>query len=103
MTERTSPNVEVIDLAPGLWIWRIEHPGWNPHVDWQEVVTCVCADAVANGGYSIRCYRPTTQARFGTASTSSRQAPWRVSPPDICPGPSAAPKASAGARWCAAM
>src|SRR5262249_50328765 len=45
MTTRTSPNVQVIDLAPGLWIWRLEHPGWNPHVDWQEVVTCVCVDA----------------------------------------------------------
>ena len=45
MTERSSPNVEVIDLAPGLWIWRLEHPAWNPRVDWQEVVTCTCVDA----------------------------------------------------------
>ena len=45
MTKRTTPNVEVIDLAPGLWIWRLEHPGWRPSVDWQQVVTCVCADA----------------------------------------------------------
>jgi Ankyrin repeats (many copies) len=45
MTEPGSPNVEVIDLAPGLWIWRLEHPAWNPHVDWQQVVTCTCVDA----------------------------------------------------------
>ena len=45
MTERMSPSVEVIDLAPGLWIWRLEHPAWNPDVDWQQVVTCVCVDA----------------------------------------------------------
>src|SRR5215472_19139311 len=45
MSERPSPNVEVIDLAPGLWIWRLEHPAWNPRVDWQEVVTCTCVDA----------------------------------------------------------
>src|SRR5215467_9394643 len=45
MGERTAPNVEVIDLAPGLWIWRLEHPTWNEHCDWQEVVTCVCVDA----------------------------------------------------------
>src|SRR6516162_7170574 len=44
MTERTSPKVEVIDLAPGLWIWRVEHPGWKPDDDWQQVVTCVCVD-----------------------------------------------------------
>jgi hypothetical protein len=37
--------VEVIDLAPGLWIWRLEHPGWHPEADWQEVVTSVCVDA----------------------------------------------------------
>ena len=45
MSERASPNVEVIDLAPGLWIWRLEHPSWNEQCDWQEVVTCVCVDA----------------------------------------------------------
>jgi hypothetical protein len=45
MSERASPNVEVIDLAPGLWIWRLEHPGWKPDDDWQDVVTCVCVDA----------------------------------------------------------
>jgi hypothetical protein len=45
MTERMLPNVEVIDLPPGLWIWRLEHPAWNPDVDWQQVVTCVCVDA----------------------------------------------------------
>jgi hypothetical protein len=45
MTERMLPNVEVIDLAPGLWIWRLEHPTWNPDVDWQQMVTCVCVDA----------------------------------------------------------
>jgi hypothetical protein len=45
MTKRSSPNLEIIDLAPGLWIWRLEHPGWHEGADWQEVVTCVCVDA----------------------------------------------------------
>jgi hypothetical protein len=40
-----SPNVDIIDLAPGLWIWRLDHPAWRPEVDWQQVVTCVCVDA----------------------------------------------------------
>ena len=44
VTERISPHVEVIDLAPGLWIWRLEHPAWHPGADWQQVVTCVCAE-----------------------------------------------------------
>ena len=45
MAQRESSTVEVIDLEPGLWIWRIEHPGWGEGVDWQKVVTCVCVDA----------------------------------------------------------
>lgn len=47
MTQRISPNVEVIDLAPGLWIWRLEHPHWSEGHDWQKVVTSVCVDADA--------------------------------------------------------
>jgi hypothetical protein len=47
MTQPSSPNVEVIDLAPGLWIWRLEHPNWSEGHDWQEVVTSVCVDAGA--------------------------------------------------------
>lgn len=45
MTQRISPNVKVIDLAPGLWIWRLEHPEWSEGHDWQPVVTSVCVDA----------------------------------------------------------
>jgi hypothetical protein len=45
MTERTLPHVQIIDLALGLWIWRLEHPAWKPDVDWPQVVTCVCVDA----------------------------------------------------------
>lgn len=45
MGQHTSPNVEVVDLAPGLWIWRQEHPSWRVGHDWPEVVTSVCADA----------------------------------------------------------
>jgi hypothetical protein len=39
--------VHVIDLAPGLWIWRLEHPHWRPEFDWPQVVTSVCVDAGA--------------------------------------------------------
>lgn len=45
MIQRSAPNVQVIDLSPGLWIWRLEHPSWNEQCDWQEVVTSVCVDA----------------------------------------------------------
>ena len=45
MAESKSPHLEIIDLAPGLWIWRLPHPAWHPEADWQPVVTCVCVDA----------------------------------------------------------
>ena len=38
------PQLEVRDLGPGLWIWRILHPGWTEDADWQPTVTCVCVD-----------------------------------------------------------
>jgi glyoxylase-like metal-dependent hydrolase (beta-lactamase superfamily II) len=30
---------ELRDVAPGLWIWRLDHPDWGPHVDWEPSVT----------------------------------------------------------------
>ena len=35
------------DVAAGLWIWRLEHPDWNPGLDWPQTVTSTC---VAAGG-----------------------------------------------------
>ncbi len=41
---------EIIDIAPGLWIWRIEHPHWKPGLDWEQVVT---STVVESGGEVI--------------------------------------------------
>jgi hypothetical protein len=30
---------EVREVAPGLWIWRLEHPDWSPDSDWKPHVT----------------------------------------------------------------
>ena len=38
------PRLEIRDLGPELWIWRILHPGWTEDADWQPVVTGVCVD-----------------------------------------------------------
>jgi glyoxylase-like metal-dependent hydrolase (beta-lactamase superfamily II) len=35
---------ELIDVAPGLWIWRIQHPDWAPDVDWEPFVTSTCVE-----------------------------------------------------------
>jgi hypothetical protein len=28
-----------MDIAPGLWIWRLQHPAWSPEADWGPHVT----------------------------------------------------------------
>jgi hypothetical protein len=43
--------VEVRDVAPGLWIWRSEHPDWAPHVDWERWVTSTCVES--NGEVAV--------------------------------------------------
>ena len=40
-------GTELRDVAPGLWVWRTEHPDWSPEVDWEPLVTSTC---VAAGG-----------------------------------------------------
>jgi glyoxylase-like metal-dependent hydrolase (beta-lactamase superfamily II) len=27
------------DVAPGLWVWRVTHPAWEPGLDWEPLVT----------------------------------------------------------------
>jgi glyoxylase-like metal-dependent hydrolase (beta-lactamase superfamily II) len=39
--------MELRDVAPGLWIWRLEHPAWTPENDWPPHVTSTC---VTSGG-----------------------------------------------------
>jgi hypothetical protein len=32
-------RAEVVDVAEGLWIWRLPHPDWTPEADWEPPVT----------------------------------------------------------------
>ena len=36
---------EVRDVAPGLWLWREEHPDWQPHVRWEPLVNSTCVES----------------------------------------------------------
>ncbi len=36
---------EVRDVAPGLWVWRVEHPDWTPEADWEPRVTSTCVES----------------------------------------------------------
>src|SRR3954471_7809220 len=47
MSENRRVPTEISDVAPGLWLWRVDHPDWKPGVDWDPQVTSVC---VASGG-----------------------------------------------------
>jgi hypothetical protein len=36
---------EILDVAEGLWVWRVDHPGWSPHADWAPAVTSTCVES----------------------------------------------------------
>jgi hypothetical protein len=38
---------EIRDVAPGLWVWRLEHPDWDTEAGWEPLVSSTC---VASGG-----------------------------------------------------
>jgi hypothetical protein len=38
---------ELRDVAPGLWLWRVEHPDWHPEAGWEPAVT---STVVESGG-----------------------------------------------------
>jgi glyoxylase-like metal-dependent hydrolase (beta-lactamase superfamily II) len=38
---------ELLDVAPGLWVWRFDHPEWQPDRDWEPQVSSTC---VQTGG-----------------------------------------------------
>jgi hypothetical protein len=40
-----SIGTELHDIAPGLWIWRRQHPDWRPGLGWPAVVTSTCVES----------------------------------------------------------
>lgn len=36
---------ELRDVAPGLWLWRTEHPDWTPDADWEPLVTSTLVES----------------------------------------------------------
>jgi hypothetical protein len=38
-------TAQIIDVAPGLWVWRLEHPDWGPEVGWEPLVTSTCVES----------------------------------------------------------
>jgi hypothetical protein len=40
--------MQVRDVAPGLWIWRLEHPGWKPGQGWEPLVASTFVESVGH-------------------------------------------------------
>jgi hypothetical protein len=38
-------RAEIVDVAPGLWFWRLDHPDWTPEQDWSPPVTSTCVES----------------------------------------------------------
>jgi hypothetical protein len=45
MNHDSKSQVEIKDVAEGLWIWRLEHPRWKPGQGWEPVVASTCVDS----------------------------------------------------------
>jgi len=43
-------RVEVHDVATGLWLWRVEHPAWQPDFEWEPLVA---STFVESGGETL--------------------------------------------------
>jgi hypothetical protein len=43
-------QVEVHDVAAGLWLWRVEHPAWQPGFEWERLVA---STFVESGGEKL--------------------------------------------------
>ncbi|MDX6476390.1 MAG: Metallo-beta-lactamase superfamily [Gaiellaceae bacterium] len=35
-------TAELRDVAPGLWVWRVDYPDWHPDAGWERMVTSTC-------------------------------------------------------------
>jgi len=36
---------EIRDVAPGLWLWRMDHPQWRPGQGWEPRVSSTCVES----------------------------------------------------------
>jgi hypothetical protein len=45
MRQHPQFQVELRDVAAGLWIWRLEHPHWKPGQGWEPLVASTCVES----------------------------------------------------------
>jgi hypothetical protein len=37
--------VQILDVAPGLWVWRLRHPDWHEGADFEPTVASTCVES----------------------------------------------------------
>src|ERR1700747_1064843 len=42
MKQDSRSHVELRDIAPGFWVWRLEHPPWKPGQGWEPAWGSTC-------------------------------------------------------------
>jgi hypothetical protein len=45
MKNNPQSQVDLRDVAAGLWIWRLEHPKWKPGQGWEPLVASTCVES----------------------------------------------------------
>jgi hypothetical protein len=38
-------SLEIVDVAPGVWVWRQRYPDWRPEAGWEPVVSSTCVES----------------------------------------------------------
>jgi hypothetical protein len=36
---------QLLDVADGLWLWRLPHPDWRPGLEWEPLVASTCVES----------------------------------------------------------
>ncbi len=73
-------QTELREVAADLWVWRVEHPAWQPGFDWGPLVASTC---VESGGKTVVLDPRSASFRTGNRCTP---APTTSAPSSSRPG-----------------
>ena len=54
-------SLEIRDVAPGLWLWQLDHPDWNPGLGWEPRIASF-AYAAEGGTVLVDALAPPDEA-----------------------------------------
>jgi hypothetical protein len=59
MSRESTARCQIVDVATGLWLWRVEHPDWKPGQGWERSVSSTCVET----GGEVRVLDPIAPPR----------------------------------------